>query len=245
MVFKKNPQKLIESLQRFCFFIGEGYPTPDEMLKVISKARKDCLDSDSYELEYWLGTALVYYNTWFVRGDERKPYLEEAVYHLERAFALSEGKIPKEYPPHEVKEFGSLFRNDIACEVGQLLIDEAIIRDIEKGISYLRPVFESSSYYHPLLCFYAETYYKLEDYLKAAEVALELHKRAEKEWKDKAPPAPLGIVAKSYRAQAKQHKKNGEIDQAIYYFQKLVDMDLATDNDQKLLKKLQESLGKT
>ena len=78
---------------------------------------------------------------------------------------------------------------------------------------------------------------------ESAEVALELHHRAEKssEWEGSVPPATMGIVAKAYRAKAKEHKKNREIEQAISLFQKLVDMNLATDNDQKLLEKLQVS----
>ncbi|MEA3281952.1 MAG: hypothetical protein U9Q68_05235 [Euryarchaeota archaeon] len=58
------------------------------------------------------------------------------------------------------------------------------------------------------------------------------------------PSAPMGIVATAYRAKAKEHKKNGEIRQAISLFQKLVDMNLATVNDQKLLEKLRVSRKK-
>ena len=52
----------------------------------------------------------------------------------------------------------------------------------------------------------------------------------------------MRIVAKAYRAKAKEYKKNKEIKQAISLFQKLVDMNLATDNDRKMLKKLKASI---
>lgn len=241
--FKMSVAQAIKSLMEMsCFGLGKE-PSQSEISKLISKVEKQFPDSGSYELEYWLGIALRNYTAWFVRGEERKPYLQKAVQHLEKAYALSKGVIPEKLPATDKHTLGSLDQNTIACEVGSLLIDETIIRDLEKGISYLRPIFNNTTDYYPQFCSYAEAFYKLCDYLKAAEVAIELHRRAEKspEWKDSVPPAPMGIVAKAYRAKAKEHKKNGEIRQAISLFQKLVDMNLATDNDKKLLEKLQVS----
>ena len=240
---KMSVAQAIKSLMEMSHFGLGNEPSQSEMHKLISKVEKRFPDSDSYELEYWLGIALRNYTAWFVRGDERKPHLQEAVQHLEKAYALSKGVIPEELTATDKHTLGSLDRNTIACVVGFLLIDEAIIRDLVKGISYLETIFNNTTDYYPQFCSYAEAFYKLGDYLKAAEVALELHHRAEKssEWKDSVPPAPMGIVAKAYRAKAKEHKKNREIEQAISLFQKLVDMNLATDNDQKLLEKLQVS----
>ena len=236
-------KKFVRSLMEMsCFGLGKE-PSQSEMSKLISRVEKQCPDSGSYELEYWFGIALRNYTTWFVRGDERKLYLQKAVQHLEKAYILSKGAIPDELPKTERHALGSLDRNTIACEIGSLLIEEALIRNLKRGMSYIGTVFDNTTDYYPRFCSYAEAFYKLGDYLKATEVALELHHRAEKspEWKNSIPPAPMGIVAKAYRAKAKEHKKNGEIKQAILLFQKLVNMKLATGNDQKILQKLRIS----
>ncbi|KAF5414744.1 MAG: hypothetical protein C5S48_07665 [Candidatus Methanogaster sp.] len=240
---KMSVAQTIKSLREMSHLGLGNEPSQSEMHKLISKVEKRFLDSDSYELEYRLGIALRNYTAWFVRGDERKLYLQEAVQHLEKAYALSKEVISEELTATDKHTLGSLDRNTIACEVGFILIDEAIIRDLEKGISYLGTIFNNTTNYYPQFCSYAEAFYMLGDYLKSAEVALELHRRAEKsfEWKGSVPPAPIGIVAKAYRAKPKEHKKNGEIRQAISLFQKLDDMNMATDNDQKLLEKLRVS----
>lgn len=239
---KMSVEQAIRSLMEVsCFGLGKG-SSQSEMSKLISKIEKQFSDSDSYKLEYWLGIALQNYTAWFVRGKERKSYFKKAVQHFEKAYVLSKGIIPNELPVTNRRTLSSLDRNTIACNIGSLLIDVAIIRDLEKGISYLRVVFDNTTDYYPQFCSYAEAFYKLGNYLKAAEIALELHRRAERspKFKDRVPPAPMNIVAKAYRAEAKKHKKEGEIKQAISLFQKLVEMNLATDSDKKLLEKLQE-----
>lgn len=241
---KMSRSKAINSLIEIsCFGISKQLSQSD-MSNLISQIEKQFQDSDSYELEYWLGIALRNYAAWFIRGENRKHYLQKAAQHLEKAYALSNGVILDEIPMTEKHTFRSIDRNTIACEVGSLYIDEAIIRDIKKGISYLGAIFNNTTDYYPQFCSYAEAFYKCGDYFKAAEIALELHNRAKKssEWKDSIPPAPMHLIAKSYRAAAKEKKKEGEIRKAISLFQKLVDMNLATENDKKLLKKLQVSL---
>lgn len=222
-----------------CFEFGRE-PSQSEMAKSISKIEKQFANSDSHELAYWLGIAFRNYTSMFIRGDKRKPYFQRVVYYFERAYALSKGVIPDEVPVAKIHT-GALDRNTIACEAGFLLINEVLIRDLKKGMYYLGTVYNNTKSYYPHLCSYAEAFYKLGEYLKAAEVALELHRRAQKsnEWKDKVPPAPMGIAAKAYRAKAKEYKKNGEIKQAVLLFQRLIDMNMATDNDRKLLGKLQ------
>lgn len=212
-----------------------------EMYRLFSEVEKYFMDSASYELEYWLGFALRNYTSWFVRGEERKLYLQRAVQHLEKAYILSKGIIPEELPARERYNTMSLDRRMIACEIGSLFIDEAIIRNLEKGISYLSVVFNNTTEYYPQLCSYAEAFYKRGDCLKAAEIAFELCRRVENssEWKEAGePPALKDIIAKAYRTKAKQYVKNKETELAVNFFQKLVDLSLATDNDRKLLDKL-------
>lgn len=242
MLFSKmSMAQAIGSLKEACFFTLDREPSEREMSKLISRVEKRFPDSGSYELEFWLGSVLRNYTALFVRGEERREYLEKAVQHFERAYELSQDAIPQELPPREKRDFGSFDRNTIACEIGSLLINEAIIRDLERGMFYLEIVFGNSNAYYPQLCAYADGFYKMGDYLKAAEVALEIHRRAENspECDGILPSAPMSIVAKAYRSKAKEHKKQGETRQALALFQQLVEMGLATDNDRKLLQKLQ------
>jgi tetratricopeptide (TPR) repeat protein len=210
--------------------------------EVINKVERLYPESNSYDLEYWLGLALRNFTAWFIRGEERKVYLEKAIRHLERAYALSEGTIPNEYPQDKRNILDYIDRNTIACEIGYLLIEERVVRDIEKGITYLKPVFETTKDYYPAFCALAEAFYKLGDYLKATEIAFESHRRATEslEFKDHIPTSPLSIAGKSLRAEAKECKKSGDINCAISLLQKSVNMKIASDNDVKMLNKLKE-----
>lgn len=150
----------------------------------------------------------------------------------------SEGKIPLNggFVSEKVN------RITIAGSIGMLLVNEAIVRDLEKGLSYLEIVFKNTTKYEPVLCSYAEGFYKLKDYDKAAEVGIDLlgRIRQDKEMQSIIPPAVLQIIAKAYRSKAKEDKRNCNIDQAVFSLKKLIDMDIATENDKKMLKRLQK-----
>lgn len=150
----------------------------------------------------------------------------------------SEGKIPLNGGFVSEK----INRTAIAGSIGMLLVDEAIVRDLEKGLSYLEIVFKNITDYEPVLCSYAEGFYKLKDYDKAAEVGIDLLGRIkrDKERQSIIPPAVLQIIAKAYRSKAKEDKQNCNIDQAIVSLKRLIDMDIATENDRKMLKRLQK-----
>ena len=105
---KMSVAQAIKSLVEMSHFGLGNEPSQSEMNKLISKVEKRFPDSDSYELEYWLGIALRNYTAWFVRGDERKPHLQEAVQHLEKAYALSKGVIPEELTATDKHTLGSL-----------------------------------------------------------------------------------------------------------------------------------------
>ena len=230
-----NNTSVNEALQRLKKIRDNPVP---EMYTIISNIEEQFSDCDSYELEYHLGSALQTYSI-FVCDDERRLYLQKAIQHLEKAYNLSKGIIPEELPVKD-RHKGLISRNMIACEIGYLLINNRIIRDIDKGIFYLETVFNNTNDYYPAFCSYADAYYKLGDYNKAAEIALESHRRAKEspEWGNIIPSVPIEIAAKAYRAQAKEYKRNGEFKQAILLFEKLVDMNFATENDKKILKDL-------
>lgn len=231
-LFRISQSQAIKSLREMSSFGLGPQPSQKQMAKLIEKMESQYPQIESYELAFWLGIALRNYTAWFIRGDERKQFLERAVQHLERAYNPAKGRVPESQ------------LNGIASELGALLVDEAVIRDLDRGIAYLERVFNTTQDYVPLLCSYADALYELGDYGQSAKVATELHRRAKKspEWKDSVPPAPRRIAAKAYRAQAKRLKKEGRTKQAIAVFKKLVRTGFATENDQHFLAKLEAAV---
>ena len=230
-LFKPSSSDAVRSLQQVASFGLGPQPTQAQMLETIRRVEDQYPSSNSAELEYWLGIAWRNYIAWFVRGDERKPYLEKAVAHFERAYAL------------EKANSGSRWKT-YASELGALLVDEALIRDLKRGIPLLEAVFQSTQDYEPLLCSYADAIYKTGDFEKAAVVATELHRRAKnsKEWKQNVPPAPMRIAAMAYRAEIRQLKKDGKIKEAVSVSSALLSTGAASDNDQKIHEKLKAAV---
>ncbi|MBT6047773.1 MAG: hypothetical protein HOI47_18720 [Candidatus Scalindua sp.] len=243
-----------------------------EMCKAIPGIEKKFLKSNSKELNYLLGVATLLYTEWFIRGDERKQYLQRAIDHVKRAeecntenvqnddyesrFTLFDGT--KNVPVKSSKGGDAL----TAWTTGfNLNISGEISQDLEKFISYLEPIYNNTEDYRPVFCDYVDAYRSLGNYEKAIKLGLELHHRAERTKKfgstltpwsitmggnierryfmSSLPRATTATVSKSYRKMAKDCKKRGEIEQAISLFKKLVNTGLATDNDKKLLTKLQ------
>lgn len=148
--------------------------------------------------------------------------------------------MPIQLPLEKRHIAGYLDQIDIAGELGHILVNEAIIRDLDRAEKILQFVFDNTNEYEPCLCAYAELFYKRGDYKKCAEIGLDISDRCANspEWKDDPPPAPLGIVGSAYRALAKQAKKEGKTDEATQYFQKMKELKVASDNDLKIFEKL-------
>jgi hypothetical protein len=231
MFFKRSEQKAIDSLKDVASFGLGPQPEPSEMLSIIEKVEGQYPQNNSAELEYWLGIAWRNYTAWFVRGDDRKAYLEKAITHLERAYEIE-------------KAHSGASLTDYADVLGILLVEESTVRNLQRGIALLESVFQNTREYDPCLCAYAEAIYKVGEYQKAADIALELHCRAKqsKEWKGSIPPAPMRIAAKSYRAEIKELKSERRFRDALSISEKLVQTDFVTTNDLKIHRKLQESL---
>jgi hypothetical protein len=225
--FKMRIPDAIRSLQRVSSFGLGPQPTQAQMLRTIEKVETERPNSNSAELEYWLGIAWRNYTAWFIRGDKRKPHLEKAVIHFENAYTLEKGSSGAKWMTY-------------SSELGALLVEEAPVRDLERGIQLLEAVFDSTRDYEPLLCTYADAIYKSGDFHEAAAVAAELHRRAEEsgEWKDCVPPAPMRIAAKACRARIKQLKKDGKLKEAFAVSETLLQTGAATDNDQRIHEKL-------
>lgn len=226
----------IRELQEWANEYGPGPTWRAHMAERLATLERRFEQTDSPELSYWLGVATRCYVLWHVRSYARKQHLERAVEHLERALDCA-ACLP-EYAPD-----APLDRATIAASLGMLLVDEEVIRDLDRGIAYLETLFHTAPRYELALCCYANGLYKRGDYQQAAEVALELHKRAlcAPEWHGSAPQAPLEIAAKAYRALARVHKKRGENTQAIAALKKLVELDDVTENDRTLIEQIHAS----
>lgn len=217
------------------------------MCKTISEIEKQFSKSNLEELESMLATAILVYTEWFIRGDERTQYIQKAYKHIEKA----------EECYYTENQFASGINrlNQAWCRFNLDVNVGGISRDLEKFVTYLEPIFNNTDTYQPIFCHYVDAYRSLGNYEKAIKLGLELHHRAEKTkeygyklrhsgiesryFMSSLPTAPMATVTKSYRKMAKDCKKRGEIEQAISLFEKLVDTGLATDNDKKLLAKLQ------
>lgn len=121
--------------------------------------------------------------------------------------------------------------------------DRSYIRkNINSEIDKLENLYNNSKSYHPLLCEYAQYFYSIKDYNKAIEIGWNIHNR----WlskEDQVGTAPLDIVGKAHRALAKAFIKQGNIEEAIKQFEELIKINRGTENDNKILTKLQSSHG--
>lgn len=119
--------------------------------------------------------------------------------------------------------------------------EKATKENAPRIIDDLSKKFLHDTQYRPEYCYLADAYYKIKDYEAAIVVGLELHNRAVQQWQySNLPTAPLDVVGKSYRALAKHYKKHGEVTEAIGYFEKLIEIDRATQNDRKILTQLKQ-----
>src|SRR6185295_14964932 len=124
--------------------------------------------------------------------------------------------------------------------LGALVIEEAVIRDLPKGLSYLGRVYREATNYIPQLCSYADGLYKAGAYRDAAAVATELHRRARRdpEWGDNPPPGPLRLAAKAWRGEVRQLQKQRRTIDALEAYRELIGTHAATPNDHRLLEQL-------
>lgn len=241
-----NDDKVLDSLRKVSWF-GAGTESDFErknMLKVINSAEVYAKTSENPQIFYYIGIAWRNFTSWHIRGDERKEFLEQAINNFEHAFDLSKNTLPIQLPLELRHNADYIDQIDIAGDLGHILVEEAIIRDLDKAEPILKFVYDSTEEYEPCLCSFAELYYKRKDYKKCLEIGLNIHKRTllSPEWKDSPPPAPLGIVGSAYRALAKKAKNDGDTIEAVGYFEKMIELKVASDNDRKILNKLKNSL---
>lgn len=240
-----NDNEAVSALMRISSmgFGGEQDFEKENMLRVLEEVENYANNIQNPKIAYWLGIAWRNFTAWHIRGDERKEYLKKAVDYFDKAFKLSKNTLPIQLPVERRHNAEFLDQIDIAGELGQLLVNEAIIRDLDRGEKVLKFIFDNTEEYEPSLCSYAELFYKRGDYKKCAEIGLNISDRCaiSPEWRDDPPPAPLGIVGSAFRALAKQAKKEGKTEDSVKYFEEMKVLKVASDNDLKILEKLKHN----
>ena len=236
-------QKQILSLIQISNALGPdgGFGHKETMGKVLGEAEHFFEKSPDARLAYWLGIAFRNFTAWHARGDDRKPYLEKAVFYFGTALELGQAddSVPVRLD-RSSRIRGNVDQLMIHGELGMILVDAPLVRDLDKGIEVLSFVYNNESDYQPSLCWYADAFFKKGEFEKAAEVGLALHDRAKnsEKWKAHVPTAPMATVASAYRALAKDAKKRGDIQKARSCFRELVQLGLASESDWKALDSL-------
>ena len=90
-----------------------------KMLSIITSIEKNTTESDDTNLLYSIAIAYKNYCAWFVRGEKRKDYLKKSISFLNKSISASSNNI------------------DAKSELGKLLIEEKVVRDLSKGIKIL------------------------------------------------------------------------------------------------------------
>jgi hypothetical protein len=119
----------ISVLRRISDPLGEyasiGRPTEadirrgNKMLSTIEEIERKSTDIRDSNLFCWLATAYENYCAWYIRGDERKPYLEKVASNYKKAIDIAPGNI------------------EAKAELGRILIEKRLIRNLDMGIEHL------------------------------------------------------------------------------------------------------------
>jgi len=214
-------------LERACSFGLGPQPTQNELLEIVEGVERQYPRAESAELQCCLGGAWKYFSALFVRGPDRKPYLQRSLRHYERAYELE-----------ALRTRAGV--NRYAATLGNILVNHPLVRDLERGIMLLESAFLATATYEPVFCSYAEALYKAGEYQKTADVATELHRRAcaSEEWKGSVPPAPMNIAGKAYRAIVRGLRKEGRLEEAMRISERLLGTGAATKNDETVHERL-------
>lgn len=90
-----------------------------DMLSTIVEIEKSSTQLEHSELFYSIAIAYRNYCAWFVRGNDRKQYLEKCLFYLNESLSIVPGNI------------------NVKSELGRLLIEEKAIRNVSKGMKLL------------------------------------------------------------------------------------------------------------
>lgn len=126
LFFKNEDEKLIEKLKEISNGLGiySNMESPDnpevkykglKMLSEIQRIESLSKAKNNSDLLYCLAIAYKNYTAWYKRGDERKEYLLKVIKFLDKSVEISKNHI-------KAKE-----------ALGQILIEEKVVRNLEKG----------------------------------------------------------------------------------------------------------------
>jgi tetratricopeptide (TPR) repeat protein len=224
----------VKKIKPYCMFGEIPYKVDGsnevELYSIIQEAERLYPNSINYDFNITLGGAYNAHKLNCGQVDNRKYCLEKAIAYFKIAYAVAKTKKDKIYT---------------AGALGMWLVNHKKVRNLDEGIYYLEEVLKLTNLYEPSLCWLAEGYYKQGQYDKAIEFGLNLHQKDKKECDNNGnsfASMPLEVVAKSCRKIGNIFKKNGDYIRAIQYFSKIKELNLSTDNDNKILAKLKESI---
>jgi hypothetical protein len=118
-----NEQKTIKRLKQISDISSPYIPTPDknltkcakQMLKELEEFEK-IKEYTNYQIHYLLAIAYRNYSAWFIRGDQRKKYLDLMVDHLDKSILINSDQV------------------EVKVELARILIEEKLIRNLEKAL---------------------------------------------------------------------------------------------------------------
>lgn len=245
----------------------ESLNSQANMNEVLEKIEPLVNANTSSRVLYWLGIVWRNYTAWHIRGDARKPYLEKAIGYYKRAFDKSKEEWPIQQSADNRHDAAYLDQITIASDLGTLLVEEKLVRDLDEAKQYLGFVAVSTDGYEPCLCHFAELYYKNGEFEKCIAIALKVHDRAVKsakieweeskeaarkwkelsgeanaeqdnDWHNFIPTMPLATAGKALRALGRQAKKDGNIEVAKKYFGKIIELNIASETDKRIYERL-------
>lgn len=138
-IFKQNNTDDISTLNEISNGLGEyascsfnesnidiKYKKGQEMLSIITSIENNNIESSDTNLLYAIAIAYRNYCAWFVRANKKKKYLEKSILFLNKSISASSDNI------------------DAKSELGKLLIEEKVIRDLSKGINIFEKLQDSN-----------------------------------------------------------------------------------------------------
>lgn len=91
----------------------------ERMRLVINRIRDEINHNNNFELFYLFAISVRNFTSWYIRGDERKKYLDEVIFYLEKSISLNDKFV------------------EAKAELGLLLIEQKVVRNLKKGYSIL------------------------------------------------------------------------------------------------------------
>lgn len=139
-----------------------------KMLATIEKIESETRSVKDCELFYWMGVAYRNYCSWYIRGDERKTFLEKAVAYFKEAYNHATTIPYKSHNP-----FNRFDRVSIVSDLCRILVNERLVRDYNYAEPLLADLLARADDYEPAMCSYIQLLYAEKRYADALVAAQE------------------------------------------------------------------------